>query len=592
MESIKETISTVYHRFSSHKRLVIIYAILTIIASWVETVRISLIYPILNYGLSNESTDSTLEQIYNTVLPGSVNNFVGVAVLLLIVTFLASGLNLLVIYYGSKTTSTINYDTDKSVFTKIKNKEYDFFVQRKQGDLLYTGQGAVAGSANAVICLLNFFQYGVLSLFYIALLLFLSLPLALMVIILGIIYTFIIKNTLIKKIYVKSVNYTEMNSVRSVIYNEFITGIKSILINNITDIWTKRYYEAINSLRKSVFRISVMAQIPSLVNNFFLFFMVSGGAIFLYYYTNGDFYPYIPLFGTFLFGLYRLLPVVTNAHSGYIGIVQQLPALKLIDELLLTEDVQKPVTPQKPFTFHTSIRFENVKFSYNKTIRNTIDGISFEIKKNTKVAIVGSSGAGKTTIANLIAQLYQPTEGKILIDGIAIEDFNKNEYLQALGYIGQESFIFHGSIKENIQFGKDVDDDTIHNAAKIADAHEFIMNTSSGYDTIIGDQGMKLSGGQRQRIAIARVIIREPQILLLDEATSSLDNISEEKVMEAIDRIAKERTVIIIAHRLSTIQNADLIYVMKDGRISESGTHSELMEQKKEYYDLYVKQIC
>ena len=239
--------------------------------------------------------------------------------------------------------------------------------------------------------------------------------------------------------------------------------------------------------------------------------------------------------------------------------------------------------------FKTQLFLKISFFRYSDTQKYTINNLSFTIKKCTKTAIVGNSGAGKTTVANLLALLYQPTSGEILVDGVNLKEFNHSDYLKRLGYLGQETFIYHDSIRENIRFGLDCNDDEIIEAAKLADAHEFIMATSEGYDTIIGDQGIKLSGGQRQRIAIARIILRKPEILLLDEATSSLDNIAEQRVMGAIDQISKDMTVIIIAHRLSTVKNADIIYVLKDGEIVESGKHEELLELKSEYQKLYNK---
>jgi ABC-type multidrug transport system fused ATPase/permease subunit len=189
-----------------------------------------------------------------------------------------------------------------------------------------------------------------------------------------------------------------------------------------------------------------------------------------------------------------------------------------------------------------------------------------------------------------LALLYRPDSGGIYVDGVDIGEFSQLEYLKSLGYIGRETFIYHGTIRENIRFGLDRSDEEIIEAAKLADAHEFIMNADQGYETIIGDQGIKLSGGQRQRIAIARIILRNPDILLLDEATSSLDNISEKKIIDSIQLLSKNMTVITIAHRLSTIQGSDVIHVMRAGVIVESGTHDDLMEKKGEYYQLYLGQ--
>jgi len=294
-----------------------------------------------------------------------------------------------------------------------------------------------------------------------------------------------------------------------------------------------------------------------------------------------------------LFALYRLLPSVSGCQTQFASITQSLPALESVYDTLQegkTDDSKQNKINTKSFVFNKLISFQNVFFRYSAGLDDTINNFSFTIKKNTKIAIVGNSGAGKTTIANLLALLYQPTAGKILVDGTDLNEFNPSEYLKTLGYLGQETFVYHDTIKENIRFGLDCNEEDIIEAAKLADAHEFIMATSEGYDTIIGDQGMKLSGGQRQRVAIARVILRKPEILLLDEATSSLDNISEQRVMESVDRISENMTVIIIAHRLSTVQNADVIYVLKDGMVYESGTHKELLEEEGEYFNLYMNQ--
>jgi ABC-type multidrug transport system fused ATPase/permease subunit len=246
---------------------------------------------------------------------------------------------------------------------------------------------------------------------------------------------------------------------------------------------------------------------------------------------------------------------------------------------------------KKPtFLFKDRIEFQDVSFRYPGAHQDTIHNLSFEIGKNKKIAIVGNSGSGKTTTANLLALLYKPDIGGIFVDGTNLNEFDRSEYLRSLGYIGQETFIYHDTIKENIRFGLDRSDQEIIEAAKRADAHEFIVNTDQGYDTIIGDQGIKLSGGQRQRIAIARIILRNPDILLLDEATSSLDNISEKKIIDSVQQLSENMTVITIAHRLSTIQGADIIHVMRDGGIVESGSHEMLMEKKGEYYQLYIGQ--
>ena len=217
-----------------------------------------------------------------------------------------------------------------------------------------------------------------------------------------------------------------------------------------------------------------------------------------------------------------------------------------------------------------------------------LKGITFSIKKREVTAIVGPSGAGKSTIVNLLLRLYEVNKGRIAIDRVDLREMTAESYLSKIGYVSQETFIFNGTIGDNIRFGLDhVSPEEIIEAAKVANAHEFILSSEKKYETVVGDAGIKLSGGQRQRIAIARAMLRKPEIIILDEATSSLDNISERAVQEAIYKISQHTTVLIIAHRLSTIQKADKIIVLDQGRIVEDGTHGELLQKGKAYFQMY-----
>ncbi len=244
--------------------------------------------------------------------------------------------------------------------------------------------------------------------------------------------------------------------------------------------------------------------------------------------------------------------------------------------------IQDPANPKTIQAFEKGIHFENVSFAYEE--RNVLERINLEIPKGKMIALVGPSGAGKTTISDLIPRFYDPNQGKITIDGIDIRDCSLSSLRSLMGMVTQEPILFHDTIYNNIAFGKDVSKEEVERAAKIANSHDFILASEEGYETMVGDRGMKLSGGQRQRISIARAILANPPILILDEATSSLDTESEKLVQEALDKLMENRTSLVIAHRLSTIQKADKIVVLEAGKIVETGTHEDLLKNRSGLY--------
>lgn len=237
------------------------------------------------------------------------------------------------------------------------------------------------------------------------------------------------------------------------------------------------------------------------------------------------------------------------------------------------------------------IVFDRVSFSYGEESQ-TIKNISFHVSPGETVALVGATGAGKTTIINLLARFYEINEGRILIDGKDISKLRRSELRQAMGFVLQDPFLFHTTIRENIRYGRlDATDEEVEEAAKLANAHSFIKNLPDQYDTIINEGGTSISQGQKQLLSIARAILKNPSILLLDEATSSIDTVTELKIQEALERLMKGRTSFVIAHRLNTIKKADQIFVIQDGRIVEKGSHDKLLEKEGFYFDLVTNQL-
>jgi len=243
--------------------------------------------------------------------------------------------------------------------------------------------------------------------------------------------------------------------------------------------------------------------------------------------------------------------------------------------------------PAAKKSFDKELVFEHVEFSYNTEDRKIIQDASFVLQKGKTIAVVGSTGSGKTTLANLLARFYDPTGGRILMDGMDLRDMDIGDLRKLIGVVTQETILFNTTIAENITYGtKGATNEQIEAAAKMANAHPFIMGHRDGYQRIVGDKGFVLSGGERQRVAIARAIVKNPPILILDEATSALDTVTEQQVQEAITHLMENRTVFVIAHRLSTITHADLILVVDQGRIIESGNHAELYAQGGVYHGL------
>ena len=256
--------------------------------------------------------------------------------------------------------------------------------------------------------------------------------------------------------------------------------------------------------------------------------------------------------------------------------------LEILDSKSSINEISKPLNKQ---SFDSEISFENVSFRYENSI--VLKNINFKIKKGQTVAIVGQSGSGKSTIANLIPRFYDVNSGKILIDGTNIKDLFKKDLRNLIGLVSQDSILFNDSITNNIQLSSsNNNEEEIKNSAIIANANDFIEKLENKYHSNVGDGGGKLSGGQKQRVSIARAVLRNPPIMILDEATSSLDSESEKLVQQALEKLMKNRTSLIIAHRLSTIQQADVILVVKDGEIIEEGKHEELISKNGVYSKL------
>ncbi len=376
--------------------------------------------------------------------------------------------------------------------------------------------------------------------------------------------------------------------------HETITGVKIVKAFGMEEYENGKFRTQTQSFFKLVLRMARVRNTASPLTEFLS--VVVGGAM-IYY--GGELVLVdktlnASKFIVFLLAIFQMMPPIKELSSVNNRIQESSAAAERVFEILDTEPAIKNVeSPVSIADFNNQIEFQNVSFHYEDDDELVLNDINLSVRKGNVIAFVGSSGAGKTTCVDLLPRFYDPTSGKILLDGIDIKEIRLENLRKLMGIVTQETVLFNESVKSNIAYGLDnCSEEKLIDAAKAANAHNFILELPNGYDTIIGEKGTKLSGGQRQRLSIARALLKNPPIMIFDEATSALDNESEVLVQQAIERLMTERTTFVIAHRLSTIRNADRIIVLDKGKIVQDGKHDELLlDEKGIYKKLYELQF-
>lgn len=378
------------------------------------------------------------------------------------------------------------------------------------------------------------------------------------------------------------------------VIQETISGVKIVKAFGTENYENKKFRKETGGYFKMVLRITRIRNLSAPITETM---SVMVGVIIIYYggtlvLSNNEIKA--SEFLGFLFAIFQLLPPIKEL-SGVNNRIQESSAAgdRIFDIIDTQPDIVNKDGAEEVKEFKSELAFQNVSFAYpDETGEMVLDNINFSINKGEVVALVGPSGGGKSTLVDLIPRFYDVTGGAIKFDGKDLRDLKIEDLRKFIGIVTQETILFNDSIKNNICYGStDFSEEDIFEAAKVANAHKFISEMPNGYDTEIGERGVKLSGGQRQRLAIARALLKNPDIMIFDEATSALDNESEKLVQEALDRLMKSRTVVVIAHRLSTIKNADKILVLQSGKIIQSGNHDRLLEQGGLYKKLYDMQF-
>ncbi|MBQ3766893.1 MAG: ABC transporter ATP-binding protein [Bacteroidales bacterium] len=475
-------------------------------------------------------------------------------------------------------------DVRNRIYNKILALPIGFFSQERKGDIIARMSGDVAEVETSITASIEMLiKDPILILFYFGILLFMS-PEMMLVILLFVPAFVWVMGVIGKQLKRQSLEAQTLWSDTMSQVEETLGGLRIIKAFNAEKKMSERFEGVTDRMRRKVNRVNTRQASAHPVSEFLgtvMIMAVLGFGGWLIIRGKGLFgssFMDASQFIFFMIILYSVIEPIKELSRATYGIPKGLASMERINRILEAENpIQEPENPQEISDFQDKIVFRNVSFSYDGG-RRVLDGIDLEIPRGKMIAIVGESGAGKSTLVDLIPRFYDATEGSISIDGKNVKDLRVKDLRALMGNVNQDPILFNDSIFNNIAFGVDgATEEEVIAAAKIANAHDFILEKEEGYQTNIGDRGTKLSGGQRQRLSIARAILKNPPILILDEATASLDTESERLVQDALDRLMSTRTTIAIAHRLSTIKNADEIVVLHEGKVVERGRHEDLI---------------
>ena len=495
-----------------------------------------------------------------------------------------SGVSCLIQIYSGKRF----YSISMRLLEKYLRQPYVFFLNVNTAELAKSILTEVETCVRVFVLVLQLISNCVISLSIVALLIFINPVLAVITAAaFGLAYSivfFFVRKVLAKKGMEKSVQ----NSLKYKYVNETFGGIKDIKILGKEKTFLDFFSSPARRFAMAESVSEIIHEVPKYVLETVAFSFILALVIFLIS-RGSSINDFLPVITVYAFGAYRLLPTLQKIFRAVANVKFNFPILENLHRYFYELPAGEPLNPEDSslMKFSEEIFLENIVFRYPNTERDVINKQSLKIKVNNSIALVGATGCGKTTFVDVILGLLVPQEGKIFVDSVEIGDGNRKNWQKNIGYVPQAIYLTDDSIRNNIAFGiepRKVDDDAVVKAAKLANIHDFIVHElNNGYDTIVGERGIRLSGGQKQRIGIARAVYHDPSVLVLDEATSALDGLTENAIMDAIRNLTHKITIIIIAHRLTTIKHCDVIYLMEKGEIIDSGTYGELYQKNETF---------
>lgn len=584
----------ILREFKHFRRITVFALVFSFVAAVFEGVNVGLLSAFLQTLTTPDIPFKTQIDWFNTSVLGvnasAPERLYRVSALILFSTWIRSGLNYLAQLYTEITQLNLVDRLRKQIFEKLQSVKISYFSKTKSGELINTitteierlkqafGSAAFlfARTLTAVTYLVSMF---VLSwqLSIISLMLFSLLAVAL--------------STLNGRVREASFEVTKASNRFTSIAVEFINGIRTVQAFSTENFERQRYYNASLNVFTASKNIALVWMVvkplaEALATTVLVAIIVLAVTGVL---TNGA--PQVGSLLTFFFVLFRLVPIIQDINGVAAHISTMYGSSEVVKKLLAIDDEQYFRNGHIEFPgLKRSIEFVSVDFGYDSESL-VLSNIRLMIERGRMTALVGASGAGKTTLADLIPRFYDPTRGHVFIDGVDLRDIDITSLRRKIAVVSQDTFIFNTSVRNNIGYGSEgATDEEIYKAARLANAMEFVQEMPEGFNTQLGDRGVRLSGGQRQRIAIARALLRNPEILILDEATSALDTVSEKLIQESIEKLSVGRTVIVIAHRLSTIVRADKVVVLEQGQIVEQGGYQELLDLKGKLWKYHQMQ--